>query len=117
MVYTIDNAGEGEKIPKGDRVVLKCNVKALKGQSPASIPSNPMPVSQMTKGLQEGLFMLGKGGKATFYVPAKLAYDAETAKRMNLEPNTVFIYEVEVLDIPAIPATNNAAPAVVPVAR
>ncbi len=117
LVYKIDNAGEGEKIKKSDRVVLKCNVKALTGQNPASIPSNPMPVSQMTKGLQEGLAMLGKGGKATFYVPAKLAYDAQQAVRLGYAPNTVFIYEVEVLDIPAIPAANNAAPAVVPGAR
>lgn len=112
LVYKIDNAGEGEKINNKDRVMLKCNVKALKGQNPPSIPStNPMPMSQLTKGLQEGLMMLGKGGKATFYVPAKLAYDAEMAGRMGLEPNTVFIYEVEVLDIPAAPSAQGAAPA------
>lgn len=110
LVYKIENAGEGEKIQKSDRVVLKCNVKALKGQNPPSIPSNPMPVSQFTKGLQEGLMMLGKGGKATFYVPAKLAYDAQMAGRMGLEPNTVFIYEVEVMEIPAAPGAQAPAP-------
>lgn len=115
LVYTIDNAGEGEKIQKSDRVVLKCNVKALKGQNPPSIPSNPMPVMQFTKGLQEGLSMLGKGGKATFYVPGKLAYDAQMAQRMGLEPNTVFIYEVEVMDIPSASGAQGQAPGVVPV--
>lgn len=117
LVYKIDNAGEGEKIQPKDRVVLKCNVKALNGQNPPSIPSNPMPVSQFTKGLQEGLAMLGKGGKATFYVPAKLAYDAQMAQRMGLEPNTVFIYEVEVMDIPAAPGAQSPAPGIVPVEK
>lgn len=98
FAYKIDNKGEG-KISLNDKVTLKVTGKALKGENPPSVPQNPINVNVLPKGLQNGVVMLGKGGKATFYIPGRQVYELDMAKRMGLEPNALIVYEVEVVDV------------------
>lgn len=43
--------------------------------------------------------MLGKGGKATLYIPGKLAYGVDGAPRAGIGPNAMLIFDIEVLDV------------------
>ena len=50
-------------------------------------------------GFGEGLEMLGKGGKATLYIPGKLAYGVDGAPRAGIGPNAMLIFDIEGLDV------------------
>ena len=51
----------------------------------------------MIKGWTEGLGLLGEGGKATLYIPAKLGYGDRGTR--GIAPNSTLIFDVEVLKI------------------
>jgi FKBP-type peptidyl-prolyl cis-trans isomerase len=55
--------------------------------------------NRVIKGWTEGLGLLGKGGKATLYIPSKLGYGPRAPYGSPIEPNSILIFEVEVLDI------------------
>jgi len=65
-------------------------------------------------GFDEGLKLIGKGGKATFIIPSRLAY-GEAGMQGGIPPYTPLVFEVELVDIkkpkagPTAPA--NTAPA------
>ncbi len=49
------------------------------------------------KGWEEGIPLIGKGGKGTLYIPAKLAYGKEEVGEQ-FESNAMLIYKIEVLE-------------------
>ena len=53
----------------------------------------------MIKGFAEGLKMLGKGGKATFWIPGNLGYGGRGVPQAGIGPMETLVYDVEVLDI------------------
>ncbi len=50
-------------------------------------------------GFREGIMLLGKGGKATLYIPGSLAYGVNGAPQAGIGPNQLLIFDVELLDI------------------
>lgn len=103
LVYVIENPGEGEKVKDTDRVVVNYtgsftdgkvfDASANHGGTATFSPSNVVP------GFGEGLKMLGKGGKATLYIPGKLAYGVNGNPGAGIGPNQMLVFEVEVVDI------------------
>lgn len=63
-------------------------------------------------GFDEGLKMLGKGGKATFIIPSKLGYGENGMPQGGINPYTPLVFEVELTDIkkPVAGAPAPAAP-------
>jgi len=47
-------------------------------------------------GFREGLMLLGKGGKATLYIPGELAYGPGGTQ--GIEPNETLVFDVELVD-------------------
>lgn len=99
LAYKIANPGEGDRIAKDSRVTLKYTAKTPDGRIVDRVNGNTIMVGSRVEGLQEGLQMLGKGGKATFYVPGKLAYGLEAPARLGVGPNELIIYDVEIDDV------------------
>ena len=103
LVYVIENAGEGEKVKDNDRVVVNYkgsftnghvfDASEKHGGTATFSPSNVVP------GFGEGLKMLSKGGKATLYIPGKLAYGVHGNPGAGIGPNQMLVFEVEVVDI------------------
>ncbi len=52
---------------------------------------------RVIKGWDEGIPLIGRGGKGTLYIPSNLAYGIKGAKP-SIQPNEMLIFEVEVLD-------------------
>ena len=100
----IDNPGEGNKVTKADNVKLNYKGMTIDGNVFDETKCNPleMKAGNFIPGFTEGLEMLGKGGKATLYIPGNLAYGDAGVPQINIGPNSTLIFEVEVVDI--IPA-------------
>ncbi len=52
---------------------------------------------QVIKGWDEGLMLLPKGTKATFYIPSRLAYGPQ--ERSPIPANAILVFDVEIVDI------------------
>lgn len=98
--YKIENPGSETKLTDTDRINFKykgmlTNGKVFDktGDEPSSII-----VSQLVPGMREGLSLIGKGGKATFYIPGKLAYGPNGVEQAGIGPNEMLVFDVEVLE-------------------
>ena len=101
LQYKIASEGSGAS-PKGDEIVV-VNYKgtlvdgkefdsSYKRNTPAEFP-----LKGVIPGWTEGLQLMKKGGKATFFVPPELGYGDRP--RQNIPSNATLIFEVELVDI------------------
>ena len=97
--YKIISRGKGRKPTAQDELYVKYKGYFVDGtifdhkiDSPAIFR-----LRTLIPGMAEGLMMLGVGGKATLYIPAKLAYGEEGTSR--IPPQKMLIFEVELVDI------------------
>ena len=97
LQYTIIAAGDDYKVQPQDTVWVNYKGTLLDGTVFDENDSTQFVANRVIKGWTEGLGLLGEGGKATLYIPANLAY-GERGNR-NIEPNSVLIFDVEVLRV------------------
>ncbi len=97
--YKIENAGHAKKLSGNDRINFRYVGRTIDGHifdKTGDEPSSII-VNQLVPGMQEGLALIGKGGKATFYIPGKLAYGPDGVAQANIGPNAMLVFDVEVL--------------------
>ncbi|MDE6109747.1 MAG: FKBP-type peptidyl-prolyl cis-trans isomerase [Muribaculaceae bacterium] len=99
LSYKIENAGDDAKITRRDLAQVKYTGLLVDGTVFDSNDNARFSPAGVVAGFGEGLQMLGKGGKATFYIPGKLAYGVEGAPRAGIGPNAMLIFDVEILDV------------------
>ncbi|GAB1457014.1 hypothetical protein MASR2M48_23220 [Spirochaetota bacterium] len=68
---------------------------SIKGGEPAVFP-----VAMVIPGWVEGIQLMPVGSKYKFYIPSALAY-GEQGSQGGIQPNTMLIFEVELLGIEA----------------
>lgn len=102
LSYIIEAQGEAPTATDTSTVVVNYVGKLVDGtvfdQSPEGQPAT-FGAGQVIPGFREGLKMLGKGGKATLYIPGNLAYGENGVPQAGIGPNAMLIFEVEVVDI------------------
>ncbi|HVU36459.1 MAG TPA: FKBP-type peptidyl-prolyl cis-trans isomerase [Opitutaceae bacterium] len=96
--YRIVNVGQPPKPGVGAQVTITYTGR-LKDGSVFDQTKEPEPFSigGTIPGLSVGLQLLGRGGKATFYVPPSLGYGPR--KVMGIPPNSGLIFDVDVVSV------------------
>ncbi len=108
LYYRVTTEGTGETIKKGQTAQMKYIGTTLDGKvfdanmgaEAKRTEALPVPVGkgQVIRGWDEGLQLLKKGSKATFYIPSPLAYGTQAMGEM-IPANSVLIFDVEVEDV------------------
>lgn len=106
LQYKITDEGKGRSPKADDTVIVNYKGTLIDGKEFDSSYKRNMPAEFPLKGVipgwTEGLQLLKKGGKATFFVPPELGYGDRP--RQNIPSNSVLIFEVELLDVKATPS-------------
>lgn len=107
LYYKIEKNGSGARPVAGQKVLVNYTGRTLDGKVFDSNTDTSFhhvqPFSfeygkgQVVPGWDEGIGYLAVGSKATLILPSRLAY-GET-KRGPIEPNSILVFEVELLDI------------------
>lgn len=106
LVYVIEDAGSGDKPVSGSKMSVHCTGNfrrdGSKFFSTKDAPGKPMEfkykLDRMVPGWEEGLAMLGAGGKAKFFLPFHLAYGAQGRKGA-IPPFADLIFTTEVIKV------------------
>ncbi|WP_410473178.1 FKBP-type peptidyl-prolyl cis-trans isomerase [Faucicola mancuniensis] len=104
LQYEVLKEGNATKPKATDRVSVKYEGKLLNGQvfdSTEKSGGQPVefPLNQVIAGWTEGLQLMGEGAKYRFYIPSNLAYGEQGAPQGGIEPNSVLIFDVELLKV------------------
>ena len=84
-----------------DNIMFDSNTDPAKGHVeplPVNLTSDPGLGNNVIEGWKEGIKMLGKGGKAKFFIPSPLAYGTQGAGP-DIKPNTILVFDIEILDV------------------
>jgi FKBP-type peptidyl-prolyl cis-trans isomerase len=101
--FEITKQGRGKLAGMGDAVKVKYSTKMLKG--PVIYCSDSLGVLSFvlgkgteTRGMEEAIMLLAKGGKARFVQPPFLAYGLVGDGKM-IPPRAIVVSEIELVDI------------------
>lgn len=103
LIAVIQSQGDKTKIASGDKLKVHYTGKFMSGEKFDSSVDRGAPmefqykIQGMIPGFEEAIGMLGKGGKATFYIPYYLAYGAQD--RPGLPAYSDLVFEVQIVDI------------------
>lgn len=105
--YVVHSPGSGNSPKAGQTVTVNYTGQTLKGKKfdsnidPAFHHVEPFSFQlgkhSVIKGWDDGVAVMKKGMKATFYLPSPLAYGDHGAGE-DIGPNTVLIFDIELLD-------------------
>lgn len=119
LYYTMSKEGEGVLPKAGEQITVNYTGKTIDGNvfdsnlDPKFNHVQPFSFAvgqgQVIKGWDEGLMLMKKGGKATFYIPSTLAY-GERSPAPSIPANSILIFDVEVTDIASKPAPDPNRP-------
>ncbi len=117
LYYVIKEEGSGAKPVTNDTVSLNYRGKLINGTTfDSNIDSAfnhmapfefPLGVNRVIKGWDEGVALLNKGTKATFFIPSRLGYSTQAmpgnaANPKGIPANSILIFDVELLNIKPI---------------
>ncbi len=105
LAYNITVIGDESLTPKGnnDLISLRYVISRIDGEQIFSSYEEGdtlvMGLQKLSKGIQESLKMIGKGGKVNAWIPSKLAYGEVGDSLLRVEPFETLYYEMELVDV------------------
>jgi FKBP-type peptidyl-prolyl cis-trans isomerase FkpA len=100
----VTERGKGDKPQRGDNLVVHYRGKVLEGEQFDASYDRKEPFTfavgqgMVIPGWDESLLELPKGSKATIFIPSPLAYGEQQRSEV-IKPNSILVFEVEVLDV------------------
>lgn len=105
LVYKVENPGADAKVQLGDSVEVHYVLSLPNGQMIQSSRDRGQTYNfRMTedgniKGFNEGVMLLGEGGKATLYIPYELGYGEMGNQMGGIGPKQALQYEIELVKV------------------
>lgn len=104
LSYKVVKKGKGSVRPtEADRVKVNYTGRLIDGTVFDSSVERGEPaefdVKRVVKGFGEGLQLMNKGSKYTFYIPFNLGYGSQGAAAGKIPPGAMLVFDVELLDI------------------
>ncbi len=103
LQYQVINAGTGSKPTLDDKVTVNYHGTLLNGKVFDSSVERGKPiqlnVNQVIEGWKEALQLMSVGSKWKLFIPSDLAYGENPQPGGPIEPNSVLIFEVELISI------------------
>ena len=99
LQYTIIAEGAAEKVAVNDTVTVKYKGSLIDGTvfDEGEIPGHVSGSRGLITGFDEGIRLVGEGGKAIIYIPSELAYGSRGNR--GIEPNSVLIFDIEIVKV------------------
>ncbi|MEM7659346.1 MAG: FKBP-type peptidyl-prolyl cis-trans isomerase [Bacteroidota bacterium] len=100
LYYTILEPGGAEKPTPSALVTVNYQGTTLEGKSfdgTEEGKSIRFPLAQLIPGWQQGIPLIGRGGKIKLYVPSGMAYGARQLGP-DIAPNSVLVFDIELVD-------------------
>ncbi|MDG1333048.1 MAG: FKBP-type peptidyl-prolyl cis-trans isomerase [Crocinitomicaceae bacterium] len=109
LVYIIENPGEALKPAKGSKMsvdyrgTFRLTGKEFDASYNRGQPMNfQYKVNRMVSGFEEGLGLMGKGGKGKIFIPYHAAYGPE-GRGAAIPPYSDLVFDLEIRDVQAPP--------------
>ena len=96
LQYKLISAGDDYKVQPQDTVVVTYKGQLLDGTVFDQNDSTSFPLTNVIKGWQEGLTLVGEGAKVKLYIPAELGYGNNPRHHLAKE---LLIFDIEVLKV------------------
>ena len=99
LQYTIVTEGASEKVAVNDTVTVRYKGTLIDGTvfDEGEIPGHVSGSRGLITGFDEGIRLVGEGGKAIIYIPSELAYGSRGNR--GIEPNSVLIFDIEIVKV------------------
>lgn len=103
IYYTVERQGDGPKPQPNQKVTVHYRGTLLNGKQFDASYDRGQPFEfvlgrgQVIKGWDRGIPLFNVGGKGTLYLPSSLGY-GERGSGSNIPPNSILIFDVEVLN-------------------
>lgn len=112
LQYEVLKEGNATKPKATDTVSVQYEGKLLDGtvfDSTANHGGEPVSfkLGDVIAGWTEGLQLMGEGASYRFYIPSELAYGEQGVPQGNIEPNSVLIFDVELIKVNPPPQQSN----------
>lgn len=105
VTYQITNSGDQQTLASNQRdtLVLRYRLSLQDGTTVESsfdrADTTRIALSDLVKGLQETVKMVGAGGHLDAWIPSDLAYGAGGDEQLGIAPNSTLLYEVDVVEV------------------
>lgn len=111
LYYEIIEEGSGDSPGENDRVKVNYKGVLVDGREFDANDNAEFMVNRVVPGFSEGLRLMKTGGKIKLYIPSALGYGNSPARPGSIiEPGSTLIFDVELLEVMAIPAPPTSPP-------
>ena len=101
LQYKIIEPGSDVKPGPQDTVLVRYKGTLLDGTVFDEVPAEAEPIrltlNRVIPGWQEGLQLVGEGGKAQLFIPSELGYGERGAQ--SIEPNSTLVFDIELVQV------------------
>lgn len=105
LTYKIAELGNPKESVRNNRDTVAIRYKAATADGEVFDSSydrgdtSRVAVSDLTKGLQEALKIIGKGGRIEAWLPSRIGFGADGCDSLDVKPNAILYYDIELIDV------------------